>query len=418
MPKTLINSWPLFFGLGMIMIGNGLQGTLLGIRASSEGFGVITTGLIMSMYYGGFLVGSKWAPKLVGTVGHIRVFAALASLASATVLLQAVFVVPWVWILVRFLTGISYAGLYVVIESWLNGMATNQIRGKILSLYTGINYMGLIIGQLLLNLADPKGFELFILTSILISLALLPISLSSRPAPKLESPEHIPLKSLYKASPLGFAGVFLAGITTGSLLTMAPVYAQYAGMSIAKISIFMTIMISGALLAQYPIGWLSDKIDRRKVLILCTSLAASLGSACYFYQSAGASIFFPITFLFWAFGAPLYALSSAHLIDHLKPSQIVSASGSMILFNGAGACAGPFIISSVMGFAGNESFFITMSAIFAVITLFAVSRTFARKPVPLDDQADFVAMPSPTRSTPIVARIAEEVNVPEASNEK
>lgn len=416
MPRTLINAWPLFFGLAMIMIGNGLQGTLLGLRATSEGFGVTVTGLIMSMYFGGYLLGSLAAPKLVTSVGHIRVFAALASLASATVLLQAVFVYPLTWMIVRFITGLSYAGLYVVIESWLNGMATNKVRGKIFSIYIIINYLGLMIGQLLINVASPEGFELFILASILVSLALLPISLSNRPAPRMEEPEHIGFKALYKASPLGLAGACLSGITGGTLMTMAPVYAVKAGLSVPAVSVFMTIMLLGALLAQYPIGFLSDRIDRRKIIVICTFTASILSLACYFTAHGNFYVFMAAAFIFWAFGAPLYSLSAAHMNDHLKPAQIVSASGSMILFNGVGACFGPLLVAIFMGWLGNDMFFPALGGIFFFISLFAITRTFMRESVPMEDQGSFVAMPSPARSSPIVAQIAENAIVPESSD--
>ncbi len=406
MRATLLASWPLFFGLAMIMIGNGLQGTLLGVRATLEDFSTLTTGIIMSMYYAGFLAGSWLVPKLIREVGHIRVFAALASLASTTVLLHGIFPDPIIWGGVRIFTGFSYAGLYIVIESWLNQAATNKTRGQMLALYLIILYIGMALGQFLLNIADPKDIELFVLTSVLVSFALLPIALSSRPAPHFEEPAPVALKKLYKSSPLGIIGVIGSGITGAALFGIAAVYAAEIGMSVAQISTFMAAFIFGGILFQVPIGWLSDRFDRRRVLIVVTALSALL---CFLtYGISGMSITGLIVCMLLLGGVSLsiYALALAHTNDHLEQNEIVAASATLVLLNGGAAILGPVSVTALMNAFGPDLFFLSLGATFLLVTLFGIYRMQVRDAVPLEEQGDHVAMHA--RSSPIVMQIAEE----------
>lgn len=405
MHKAIFSSWPLFFGLALMMVGNGLQGTLLGVRASLEGFDTTVTGLIMSLYYAGFLIGSYLVPKLVSGVGHIRVFAALASLASTTVLLHGLFPNEWIWAGVRILTGFSYAGLYIVVESWLNNMSTNKTRGKILGLYLFITFGGMALGQLFLNLADPQEMHLFVLTSVLVSMALLPISLSRRPAPDFDEPEHVSLRRLYIMSPLGLVGAFVIGLGNGTMFGLGAVFATEAGMSFVQVSTFMAIYIMGGVAFQIPIGWLSDHYDRRKILIIISLLSALSALVCFltFDQKA---LFYFSTFFYGGLSLTLYGLCLAHTNDHLTQRQILGAGASLILVNGAGACIGPLLTSVFMSITGTHSFFPMMSAVFALLFGFGILRTQMRDPVPLEEQSDYVAIPA--RTTPMVAQIVEE----------
>lgn len=258
--------WALLFGIALLMLGNGLQGSLLGLRASLEGFGTSVTGLVISAFYVGLLIGAALTPRLVLRVGHIRVFAALASVASAFILLHAVFLSAPVWFVIRLVTGFCFSGLYVVAESWLNQASTNETRGKLLSVYMIISYASMGFGQLLLNLSDPGGFPLFILISVLVSLALVPISLTRTPAPQLETPEPISLKKLYKLSPMGFFGSLGSGLAQGAFFGMGAVYGGLSGLSIAQISLLLSLPLLGLVISQFPIGALSDRLDRRMVL--------------------------------------------------------------------------------------------------------------------------------------------------------
>lgn len=403
--RILTSSWPLFFGLALIMIGNGLQGTLLGVRASIEGFDTATIGLIMSLYYLGFLGGSYYVPKLVSKVGHIRVFTALASLASATVLLHGLYPDPFLWAGIRIFTGFAYAGLFIVVESWLNNAANNRTRGKLLGIYQIVNYGGMVIGQYLLNLSSPEGIELFVLTSILVSIALLPISLSSRPAPDFDEPEHLSLKRLYIRSPLGLIGIFTSGISVACVFGMGAAYATELGMTLPQISTFMAAFIFGGVISQIPIGWASDRFDRRIIMILVSFFSAVVGSACYLVTDQP-YILNTVFFFFGGLVLSIYGLAMAHMNDHLTPRQFVAASSSAMLVNGVGAAIGPLAISIFMSTIGVDIYFPLISGIFLLLFLYGIYRIFKREAVPLEEQSDHIAMP--LRPTPISMTITEE----------
>lgn len=277
---ALTSSWAILLGFGILMLGDGLQGTLLAVRADLEGFSATLTGLVMSTFYLGFLLGSIMTPRITVRVGHIRVFAAFAALSSAAILVHALFVTLPVWIAMRLLSGFCFAGLYIVAESWLNDRASNETRGKLLSLYMVITYIGVGAGQLLLNLADPFDFELFILVSILISLAVVPLLLSAGSSPKFHDSVRISLLQLYRLTPLGLVSMFAVGMVTATFFALGPVYAQRIGLDIRDTSYFMSAAVVGTVLAQGPIGALSDRFDRRRVLTLVTILTAISAAVC------------------------------------------------------------------------------------------------------------------------------------------
>lgn len=405
MLNILKSLWPLFFGLTLIMIGNGLQGTLLGVRASIEDFNTAATGMIMSLYYIGFLGGSYFVPKLVSRVGHIRVFTALASLASTTVLLHGLFVDVWLWALIRALTGFSYAGLYIVVESWLSHASTNKTRGKILSIYQVLTYGGLVAGQFLLTLSDPSGIALFILTSILVSIALLPISLSSKPAPAFEEPETISLKRLLIISPLSIICAIGSGFGASIIFGFGAVYASKTGLSLAQISTFMASYIIGGVAFQIPIGWLSDNYDRRKIIIVISALSALSAIGCFL--TSDSSILFYIFFcMLGGFSLSIYGQCLAHMNDHISPRQYVAAGSTLIFVNGAGSAIGPFIISIFMAIIGVKSFFPIIAITFISIFIYGIYRANKRAPIPLEEQGDAITMPA--RSSPIIMNVMEE----------
>ncbi|MDX1605398.1 MAG: MFS transporter [Candidatus Competibacterales bacterium] len=398
---VLHSTWTLFLGVALIMLGNGLQGTLLGVRASLEGFGTATTGVVMTGYYIGFLGGSILIPRLVGRVGHIRVFAALASLASASVLLHTVFVVPWLWTLMRLVTGFSYAGLYVVVESWINDRASNETRGLLLSLYMVVSLGCMMLGQLLLNLAPPQAYELFILTSVLVSMALVPISLAEVSAPPLARTPPIGLGTLYRGSPLAVVGVFGTGIANGALLGMGAVFATTAGLPVKQVAYFMMAAILGGMLLQLPVGYLSDRFDRRQVMTVASLLAAVCALAALpFVESAGLALFVLIA-LFGGLHMPLYALCMAHANDYLEPAQMVAAGGKMMLIFGAGSSVGPLTASLMMSAFGPGGFFWWLALIHAAIGLFALYRMTRRAARPVEEQGSFVVLAP--RASPVSA---------------
>ncbi len=396
MHKTFLAAWPLFFGISMIMIGNGLQGTLLGVRATMEGFPTYATGIIMSMYYVGFLLGSRFTPDLIRGVGHIRVFTALASVASTTVLIHGLIPTESVWAVVRAVTGFTYAGLYIVIESWLNNATDNKGRGKMMALYLVVLYASMALGQYLLVLADPKGMDLFVVTSILVSLALLPIALSSRPAPHFDKVEKVSMKMLFKSSPLGVFALFASGMAGACLFSIAPVYATSIGFTLPQISTFMAAAIVGGVLFQFPIGWMSDRYDRRKVLIGAAAGAAGACALALLLAPISPYALFLAMFLIGGTGLTIYGLASAHTNDHLNASQTVAASASLIMINGVGAILGPILSSGLMNAIGPSMLFTLMAGIYGAIAVYGIYRTFRRAGVPMDQQGSFVAHPNPS----------------------
>jgi len=411
----LQKAWPLFLGITLLMIGNGLQGTLLGVRATLEGFSTATTGLIMSLYYGGYLTGSILAPKLVKNVGHIRVFAALASLAAVTTLIHGSLVDPYVWGAARALTGFCFAGLYIVIESWMNDLSTNKTRGMILSTYLLTFYGAMVIGQYLMNVASPEDIELFILTSILISLALLPISLSSRPAPKFEAPHPTGMREVYKASPLGTVGIFFSGLGNGIFFTLGPVFALQSGMNVGQIAAFMAAYSLGGMVAQVPLALLSDKFERRTLIILISASAAVLGLLCFVTEGLIPFLYYIFVFIYGCCALSIYGVCSAYTNDHLKREQFVGASAALILINGCGALSGPFLASLVMTGLGERSFFPLLATVYIVTCLFALHRSRVRPAVPVSEQQGRIVSP-PQSATPVYARIAEDDPEPGKDN--
>jgi MFS family permease len=388
------SSWPLFLGIGLLMLGNGLQGTLLGVRASIEEFPTTITGIVMSGFYLGFLFGSVYTPKILQKVGHVRVFAAFASLASTTTLMHVVFIDPIFWGVMRLVSGFCYAGLYIVCESWLNDSATNETRGQVLSVYMLIVMAAMIGGQALLNIADPAGFVLFVVISALVSLALIPTALTANPAPQFDVASTIKLRKLFSISPLGITGMFTSGVVAGAFLGMAAVYGDLIGLKLNEIAIFVAVMILGGAILQWPIGRVSDLFDRRKVLMfvamgggvaaILTIMGAESGEKIWFFAGTG---------LFGGFAMPLYSLCIAHTNDHLQPDEMVGASSALILVNGAGAIFGPLIVAGLMAQFGSNSFFAFMGVALFALGSFALIRMYESEMTPLEDQGDFVAMP-------------------------
>ena len=399
MVKVVSSAWALLLGMGVMMLGNGLQGTLLGIRAVTEGFGTTVTGLVMSSYYVGFLAGSTLVPKIVKNVGHVRVFSALSALASAAVLVHLAFVDPITWSAMRFVTGFCYAGLYVVAESWINDRATNETRGQLLSIYTLVLFSGLALGQLLLNLSNPEGQFLFLLTSVMISLAMVPIALTASPTPAFETTTAIKPTALFKLSPLGVVGATATGLAHGVLFGMGAVYAERIGLSVAQISIFMGVALAGGIVAQWPIGRLSDRFDRRRIILIVAFLAAIFAALALIVGQQSHIWLLIFTFLFGCMTLPIYALFIAHTNDFLEPRQMVPASGTLILVGGIGACFGPPIVAAMMDMSGAGAFFAFLAVIHGAIALYALYRMTQREALPLDEQGPAIPSAGPVALT-------------------
>lgn len=384
MLSVLRNSWALLLGMMLLMIGNGVQGTLLGIRGAIEGFSTTQMSIVMSAYFVGFLFGSRMTPRMIRRVGHVRVFAALGSLISAVLVAYAV-APDWIaWSLMRVMIGFSFSGVYITAESWLNDASTNETRGQALSAYMIMQMLGIIAAQLLMNAGDPSGYLLFVIPSILVSVAFTPILLSAGPAPRFELTKPLSFVELYRISPLGCVGIFLLGGVFSALFGMASVWGALAGLSVAQISTFIASIYVGGLLSQYPIGWISDRMDRR-VLVLVLSLTGGLASVL----PAFVDFDFPLlVFLGAVIGGvanPLYSLLVAYTNDFLTVEDMPAASAGLIFINGVGAIGGPLLTGWIMGWMGPEGFFAFLACLFVLMSGYAAWR-MTRRPAPASDQ--------------------------------
>ncbi len=410
MQKEVKKSWALFIGIGVMMIAHGLQMQVMGIRSVLEDFSVFTTGIFMSGYFVGYFVGSRTTPNFVSKVGHIRVFAAFASLASLSALIAVVYVNPFMWTISRFITGISLVSCYVVTESWLNDRATNKNRGQLLSAYMMVIYFGLAIGMLLLNVSKPDDYEPFILVSILLSVALVPILLTKRPAPKFKKIETISIKELYKISPLGSLSSFFTGIIHAAFFSLISVYATLAKLTLAETSILLFISTIAGVIGQGPIGYFSDTFDRRKVIVVTTfgscllaliSILTSNDPIQNIYYMDEFSfrkiIFFISVGLYSSLCLPLFSLNLAHTNDFVPKSKFVAAGGGLQFIFGVGAISGPILCSIFMEWFGLNGLFVFLIIAHAIIGGFGLYRMKVRNTV---ENPDSTFTPVPATITP------------------
>ena len=412
--QVLTSAWSLLFGMCLLMIGNGMQGTLLGIRGEIEGFTTLEMSIIMSAYFAGFLGGSQLAPIMIRRVGHVRVFAALASLISAVIIIFPAYTEVWVWILGRVLIGFCFSAVYVTAESWLNNAATNETRGQSLSLYMIVQMLGIVISQGLLVLADPSGFMLFVIPSILVSLAVTPILLSISPTPAFESAKPMSLRELISTSPLGCVGMVLLGGVFSAQFGMSAVYGTQAGLSVAQISTFVAMFFVGAVVTQYPIGWLSDRMDRR-YLIMIVSVIGLTGAIIGLAYGTVFWLLLVSAFVVGGMSSPLYSLLIAHTNDFLNNEDMAGASGALVFINGVGAIAGPILLGWLMGSMGPGAFYLFVGVLFALLGGYAGYRSTQRKTIPVEETGSYVAM-SPVATTSVGLEFAQEFAA-EASQE-
>ncbi len=391
MPFSVITAnWPLLLGMGVLMLGAGFQSTLLGVRATLEGYPPQITGLIMSSYYVGYLVGTRIAPPLVREVGHIRVFAALAAVASASVLIQGIFINPPVWGATRLMSGICFAGIYVVAESWLNDRASKENRGRLLAVYMLVLYVGLGAAQFLLLLSNPRSAVPFMLVSVLISLALVPIVISAQQVPERAVPSKVRLLELYRNSPLGVVAVTVSGVISSIIFSMGPVYARLSGLETGQVATFMAVSILAAVVTQYPIGRLSDRMDRRTVIASVCTVATIVAGCLAVFHEIGHALFLILSAMFSGFALTLYSLSVSHVNDKLEPQQMVAASSALLLLNGTAAAAGPILAGGLMAAFGPHAYFATLATLTGLLLIYDMWRKARRGPVPPALKAPFI----------------------------
>lgn len=415
MLQVLRSSWALLLGMLLLMIGNGLQGTLLGVRGGIEGFSPFTMSVVMSAYFVGFLGGSRMTPELIRRVGHVRVFAALASFVSAVLILYPVITEPLAWALGRVVVGFCFAGVYVTAESWLNNSSTNENRGKALSLYMIVQMAGIVTAQGMLAMGDPSGYVLFVVSSVAVSISFAPILLSISPTPAFETTKPMSLKELFEISPLGCVGMFMMGGVFSAQFAMSAIYGTLVGMTLGQISAFVASIYIGALLLQYPIGWISDRMDRRRLILVVSALGGFGAVAGYLYGS-NFSILLATSFLIGGMANPLYALLIAYTNDVLEHEDMAAASGGLIFINGLGAILGPLSIGWLMGAFGPSGFFLFLAGVMFSLALYAAYRMTQRAATPIDETGSYTPV-TPTAS-PVAVELAQEVFIEAALEEE
>jgi len=415
--QVLKSAWALMLGMLLLMVGNGLQGSLMGIRGAIEGFSTLDMSLITSAYFVGFLFGSRLAPEMIRRVGHVRVFAALGSFISAVLILYPTITEPWAWILLRVIFGFSFSGVYVTAESWLNNAATNETRGKSLSLYMIVQMIGIVAAQGLLNVADPAEYILFVIPSVLVSLSFAPILLAATPTPAFEATKAMSLADLYRTSPTGIVGMFLMGFVFSAQFGMASIYGSLAGLSVAEISLFVSSIFCGGLVLQYPIGWLSDRMDRR-ILIFATAIGGAVAAFVGWMFGTQFQILLAAGFLMGGVSNPLYALLIAYTNDYLSTDDMAAASGGLIFVNGMGAIAGPVVTGWAMGVFGPSGFWGYLLVVMLALAIYVAYRMTQRVSVYADeDDYDAVAYaPMFPSATPVAVEAAAEFYVENAEN--
>lgn len=397
---------PLLLAAAILLAGNGLQGTLLAVRANLEGFQTPMIGVLMSAYFGGFVLGCRLNPTFIKSVGHIRTFLALASIASASALIHPLVVQVWVWALLRAVTGYCFAGLIMVIESWINERATNRNRGQILSVYRVIDLTATTTGNALLATANPADFHLFAIVSILMSIALVPVALTKSDAPKPIETARLDLPRLFRLSPVAAVGAPLIGLANSSFWAVGAVYAQRLGYDNALIASFISIVIIGAAVLQWPLGWLSDRTDRRRVMF--ASSALGIASCIALAQFGARSPEYLLLFgaLVGAFVIPMFGLNAAHANDHAPAGEAVSTNGGLLLLHGLGSVIGATLGAIVMAIFGPASLFIYIAGVYAVFASFCLYRILTTPPVPEDQKSPFA--PVPKNAAPTIFEIGAE----------
>ncbi len=391
---------PLILSAAILLAGNGLLVTLISVRAKAEGFSDMTVGLLGTFYYLGFLGGVLLTPLLIQRAGHIRVFGALAATGACTVLIMVLYIDPVVWGLVRIASGFAFCGCLVVIESWLNEAADNKDRGRILSVYRVVDLAANTLGQFLMPIIGIGGFQIFVFAGIFFCVALIPVSLSSQSSPRPPGSGRADFGLVWAVSPAAVATCLTIGLTNGAFRTIGPLYAQDIGLSIDDLALFISLFIIGGACLQYPLGFLSDRFDRRRIIIAVTVGAAL--SSLFLAQADGRATVLLGAFLFGGFALPLYSLASAHANDFARPGQSVDLAAGLFLYFTLGAVMGPTIASQIMAWFGPSAFFVYTGLLHLSLIGFVVIRMLTRAPVPRDERKRAVWL---LRTSPLFNRL-------------
>ena len=382
----------LLLGVAFLMVGVGGLSTIVAFRMGEFGHSSTVVGVVSSMYFLGLVLGTSSCHRLISNVGHIRAFAALGSLMSAATLAHGLTVDPYVWGALRFIVGFTTVGMYMCTESWLNEKSSNEIRGQVFSMYQVVLYLGQGAGQFLINIPDASGTVLFILTSILMSLAILPVAMTRVSAPKLPKPTRFRIGRLWGISPTRMTAATASGTIMGAFYALGALFAQKAGLDVAATSKFMGAAIIGGLVLQYPIGKLSDRMDRRLVMAgvaLLTALICFLMMIESSYSGRGLLV---MAMTFGGLSFTLYPLAVAYTNDYTDVDDIVPMAGGLMMSYGIGAAIGPTIAAPLMDLIGPGGLFAYIGGISVLLLIFIVFRITQRAPMPVADQSDYQAM--------------------------
>jgi MFS family permease len=377
---------PLLATAGILIGGNGLQGTFISLRALDEGFSTSMIGVVGTGYNIGFAIGCIYVTRLIRATGHIRTFSALAAIASAASILMLLFIDPTAWFSMRLVQGICFAGLFAVVESWLNAKVTNSTRARTLSIYRFVDLGAVTLAQYPIPAVGIGGFELFVIISMALTLSLVPISLTDRSSPEAPEDVRFDIRVLWKVSPLATVGCIVVGLTNSSFRSLGPIYADGIGMSVTAIATFMSVGIFAGVVLQYPLGHYSDKLDRRLIILVATFGAFASGLFLAFVAGTNAWLNFAGIFAFGAFAMPLYSLCSAHANDHAAPGQHALVSAGTLFFWSIGAVIGPLFASFMLDLFGPQALFIYMVVVLFGFMAYTLSRMMVREGVPASER--------------------------------
>ncbi|MEM7208651.1 MAG: MFS transporter [Pseudomonadota bacterium] len=405
MLQAIVLMFSLFLSIGVLALGNGAAGTLLALRISEAGFSSIAVGFISSGYFAGMIAGPFYAQRLITSIGYIRAFAAFGSTFSAALLIHPFWVDPYAWTLLRTIEGVCMVGMYICAESWINEKSTNEIRGQVFSIYALLVMMMVSLGQLILNVPDTTGLTLFVLVSVLASLAVVPIAITKVDAPPPPQLSKLDLRELWTISPLAIVASLATGAVQGAAYGLGPVYAKYLGLDVDAVTFFMFMLLGGAVVGMWPFGKLSDTIDRRIALLVVLTTVAISSAGLSLIQESGPTLYV-LALCFGAAAWPLYSISSAHLNDHADSDQRVRANAGLLVVYGIGAASGPLLaalFNSVLEKAGLFTFTLLVALITAMWTLW---RMMQRESISVEDQSAYAPMP---RTSPMVVELVPEL---------
>jgi len=395
---------PILVAAGILLGGNGLQGTLIALRGAHEGFTPTIIGFMGTAYYAGFLLGCLAIVRMMQAVGHIRAFSALAAIAASATLVMAVVIDATVWTASRFLSGFCFAGLFTIIESWLNSGVSNENRARVLSLYRIVDIGAVTGSQFVIPAVGVEGFAIFAVMTIMITLSLVPVSLGDRSNPAAPEDVKLDLKRAWAISPIAALGCIAIGVTNSAFRTLSPVYAEKIGMSTADVAAFVSVSIIGGALIQYPLGHASDRHDRRTVLLVTTALALAAALALALFAGSGRLVNFALVFVFGAFAMPLFSLSAAHANDRAASNEYVPLNAALMLFYSFGAIVGPFAAAAAMQRFGPHALFQFSAAVYVVFIALILWRMRVRAPAAAEERGRFTAL---LRTSTVFARLAD-----------